>query len=71
MQNVDATLAALRNQVEDDDGEWGSVYLDNARHPDQSAAQFRSHLAVLSVRGVYRRVDGYAFGLVRLSDPAA
>lgn len=45
-------------------GEWCDVYLDNARPNSVSEKSFRSFLAVLSKRGVYKPIDGYAWGAV-------
>ena len=61
----DAVLAALRAHAEDKTpGEWGDVYLDNAKPADMSHRSFRSHLAALSKRGFYKPIDGYAWGAV-------
>lgn len=61
-------LSALRKASEgDDDGGWRSVYLDNVQH-GLSAKSFRSYLAKLSQRGLYRVIDGYAFGSVKMED---
>lgn len=64
-------LAALRDSMESNNRnrDWGMVYLDNARAclAGMSAASFRSYLSSLSVDGLYRTVDGYAWGEVRLS----
>lgn len=63
---VEDTLRSLRDEIEADHSEgFGMVYLDNARLPGQTSRQFQSHLAVLSVRGDYRVVDGLTFGAVR------
>lgn len=59
-------LTALREASESDDGEgWRMVYLDNARPAGMSVNSFRSYLAKLSQHGLYRVVDGYAWGSVR------
>lgn len=59
-------LNALRANVESG-GEWGSVYLDNAHPAGMNDKQFRACLAVLSKAGLYRVVDGYAFGDVKMA----
>ncbi|TIT93455.1 MAG: hypothetical protein E5W55_16145 [Mesorhizobium sp.] len=64
MYDVSKTLASLIENVEDEDGEWGIVYLDNARLRGQSATEFRAHLSALSKRGIYKPIDNYAFGKV-------
>jgi hypothetical protein len=63
-------LAALRRHVESEDGEWGMVYLDNAHHGSlgMTPHQFAWHLSALSKAGLYKPVDGYAWGTVRLAD---
>jgi hypothetical protein len=62
--DVNRTLGSLIENVEDDDGEWGIVYLDNARLSGQSGTEFRAHLSALAKRGVYKPIDNYAFGKV-------
>ena len=58
-------LECLRKASEADDGDgWRTVYLDNARPAGMSDKSFRSYLAKLSQHGLYRVVDGYAFGSV-------
>lgn len=52
-------------EVKDGDG-WGEVYLDNARPDGMSDKSFRSCLASLSKLNLYRPIDGYAFGKVKL-----
>ena len=60
-------LARLRRHAEDVDEEgWGMVYLDNAMPSDISGHQYAGYLAVLQRRGVYRIVDGYAWGQVKM-----
>lgn len=61
-------LAALRRHVESEDGEWGMVYLDNAKPRDMTGHQFAWHLSALSHAGLYKPVDGYAWGTVKLTD---
>jgi hypothetical protein len=68
--NSDRVLESLRAKVEDvreaaDGTRWGMVYLDNAIG-GMSVTSFRSCLAQLSKQGLYRVVDGYAFGEVKL-----
>lgn len=46
---------------------WLCVYLDNARK-GMEKNKFRAQLAVLAKAGLYRVVDGYAFGDVKESD---
>jgi hypothetical protein len=64
-------LTALRQASESDDGNgWRSVYLDNARPAGMSNKSFRSYLAKLSQHGLYRVIDGYAFGSVKMEGGA-
>lgn len=61
-------LEALCQRAEGfSDGEWRTVYLDNARPllPGMSDKSFRSYLAVLSKAGFYSPQDEFAFGSVR------
>jgi len=68
---TEKTLKALRDASEDYSGDgWRSVYLDNARPSGMSDKTFRSHLATLAKAGLYRVVDGYAFGDVKMEEPA-
>jgi len=72
--NVDQVKTALLNNVENeqtqDDGVWGSVYLDNARFDLKiSKHSFAGYLSALEGRGEYRQSpddDGY-FGRVKVS----
>ncbi|TIU00669.1 MAG: hypothetical protein E5W55_02260 [Mesorhizobium sp.] len=64
MFDTDETLVSLIENVEDEDGEWGIVYLDNARLPGQSATEFRTHLSTLSKRGSTSPSTTTAFGKV-------
>lgn len=67
----DSTLVlnALRKESESDSREgWRMVYLDNARPSSMTPTQFRAQLSVLSKAGLYKVVDGYAFGEVKMSD---
>ena len=64
-------LTALRQASESDDGDgWRSVYLDNAIPEGMSNKSFRSYLAKLSQHGLYRVIDGYAFGSVKMNGEA-
>lgn len=62
-------LDALRQHAEGQnvDG-WRSVYLDNARPSDFTPRQFAWHLSSLSHAGLYRPIDGFAFGSVKMED---
>jgi hypothetical protein len=62
------TLTALRKAAEYDEDGWGMVYLDNAhaKLPGMSPTVFRAHLASLSKNGLYKPVDGYAWGMVKM-----
>lgn len=72
-QDAQTVLNNLRNHSEgttltDKNGvKWVSVYLDNARH-GMDKNKFRAQLAVLAKAGLYRVVDGYAWGDVREKD---
>lgn len=60
-------LAALRANAEGcTENGWRNVYLDNALPAGMSDKSFRSHLAALSKVGLYRPIDGYAFGDVKV-----
>jgi hypothetical protein len=61
-------LESLRANVERVSNGWGEVYLDNAKPAEMSVHRFRANLAVLSKLGLYRVVDGYAFGDVKMKD---
>ena len=69
--NTSLVLAALIDNVEGDfhtsvPGQWGSVYLDNAKPHGMTRHQFAGHLGYLETLGLYRsQGDGY-FGAVRL-----
>lgn len=65
--STEAVLKALRENTEGSvvDG-FRSVYLDNARPEGMSTASFRSCLSVLAKQGLYRPLDGYAFGEVKV-----
>jgi len=62
-------LSRLRNHMEgnaDKDG-FVMIYLDNARY-GMPAKTFRAYLKVLAEAGLYRVVDGYAWGEVKEKD---
>jgi len=61
-------LESLRLHVENRDGDWGDVYLDNARPSGMSETAFRAVLAALSRKGLYKPIDGYAWGRVQLGE---
>lgn len=65
--NVSKVLISLRDHAERDEVSpgWKHVYLDNARPKDMNDKQFRACLAALSKMGVYKVVDGYAWGAVK------
>lgn len=64
---MDQVLQALRDHAESDDGNgFWTVYLDNAKPSGMSPHQFAGYLSALEKAGLYRPVDGYAFGQVRL-----
>ncbi len=44
-----------------------NVYLDNARK-GMPVAKFRAHLAQLSKLGLYKVIDGYAWGDVKVGE---
>jgi hypothetical protein len=71
MNNSDRVLRRLREEYEHEDHPgWGMVYLDNARAGlGMTDKSFRSHLAQLSKEGLYRVVDGYAWGEVKIHTP--
>lgn len=62
-------LNALRNGSEgwSKSEAWGEVYLDNVRPAGMTDKTFRAYLAVLSKAGLYKVVDGYAWGKVKNS----
>lgn len=69
MTNTQKVLQALRNHAEGTKGdEWQQVYLDNAKPADMTANQFRACLSALAKLGVYRVIDGYAWGDVKMED---
>jgi hypothetical protein len=62
---IDEVLASLRKNAEEVDGIWGIVYLDNARVAGVSPHAFAGYLGALEKQGLYRPVDGYAWGEVK------
>jgi hypothetical protein len=70
-QKAQEILSNLRIEAESietraDGSTWGQVYLDNARPSGMSAHGFAGYLQALHAAGLYRTLDGIAFGLVRL-----
>ena len=66
-------LKALRDASEGNPiNGWRAVYLDNAKASeectDMTRTAFRSYLAKLSQRGLYKVIDGYAWGDVKMTD---
>ncbi len=61
-------LDALCRAAERSSDEWREVYLDNARPLGMSDKSFRSHLAHLSTAGLYKPIDGFAWGDVFCGD---
>ncbi len=73
--SAEQLLAALRNNAEDghtidkNGNRWQSVYLDNATGDlGLSGRRIGGLLAALSRAGLYRPIDGTAFGDVLMSD---
>jgi hypothetical protein len=58
-------LEALRANTEGNTDGWLMVYLDNAKPAGMSYHAFAGHLGALEKAGLYRPVDGYAFGEVK------
>jgi hypothetical protein len=58
-------LEALRAKGKSETNGWLMVYLDNAKPQGMSFRAFAGHLSALEKAGLYRPVDGYAFGEVR------
>lgn len=69
MTTVEQVLSSLRAhpdyEEEQADGMWLMVYLDNARVAGMNDKAFRAALAQLSKQGLYKVVDGYAWGKVK------
>jgi hypothetical protein len=64
--DADTVLRSLRANVEFLEGDYGNVYLDNARPYGMSERTFRSCLSHLIKSGLYEPVDGFAWGRVRI-----
>jgi len=64
--DTDAVLRSLRANVEGLDGDYGDVYLDNARPYGMSERIFRSCLSKLIKSRLYEPVDGFSWGRVRI-----
>ena len=64
--DTDTVLRSLRANVEFLDGDYGNVYLDNARPYGMNERMFRSCLSNLIKRGLFEPVDGFAWGRVRI-----
>ncbi len=62
-----AVLIALRMNAEgySKADEWGDVYLDNARPANLTTYQFRAALSSLAKAGLYKVIDGFAWGSVK------
>lgn len=63
-------LRAAPREHEDTDADgatWKGVYLDNVRR-DVTPTAFRSALAALARRGLYKSLDAGAFGEVRMPE---
>lgn len=48
-------------------GDWASIYLDNAKPVGWTGKQWAGVLSSLAQKGLYQEDDGYAFGLVLMS----
>jgi hypothetical protein len=60
-------LKMLREHAESDDGDgWWTVYLDNARPSGMAPRSFAGHLSALESVGLYRPIDSYAFGQIKM-----
>lgn len=68
MTLAELVLTNLRANAENKDDGWGDVYLDNARPEGMSDKSFRSCLASLAGADLYKVIDGYAWGKVRLNN---
>jgi hypothetical protein len=62
-----AVLAALRSKAEGEavDG-FKLVYLDNAKPEGMSPTAFAGHLGALQKAGLYKVIDEYAWGNVKM-----
>jgi len=63
-------LANLRKSVENTEtranGDWGNVYLDNARPDGVSNRSFAGYLSALEKAGLYESQGDDFFGIVKL-----
>lgn len=67
MTNAEQVLSALRNNSEGcTENGWKDIYLDNAIPTGMNDKVFRAALATLSKQGLYKVVDGYAWGRVKM-----
>jgi hypothetical protein len=65
--NAQIVLESIRQHAEEKYNKgWCMVYLDNARPDGMNDKTFRAYLASLSKQGLYRVVDGYAWGKVEI-----
>lgn len=72
IDTLNIVLEALRKASEYDaptEG-WRGVYLDNARPTDISPVTFRGCLSILAKKGLYKRIDSFAWGEVKMTDHA-
>ena len=66
--NHGIVLQALRANAEYSENGWLVVYLDNARPAGMSDKVFRAALAQLSKRELYKVIDGFAWGKVKMAE---
>lgn len=65
-------LANLRKEAESDNGDgWWDCYIDNARPDGWSGKKWAAVLGSLKKKGLYREVDGYAWGSVKMEGEGA
>jgi hypothetical protein len=64
--DTETVLRSLRANIEFLDGDFGNVYLDNARPYGMSERIFRSCLSNLIKSRLYEPVDGFSWGRVRI-----
>ena len=65
--NVATVLNNLRKFAEGcESNGWRDVYLDNARPEHMTDKTFRACLASLAKQGLYKPLDGYAFGMIKM-----
>jgi hypothetical protein len=71
LQVVLASLLASKESgnetVYTDGSVWCDVYLDNAKPAGMNAHQFAGYLSALEKRGVYKPIDNFAWGMVRVN----